>query len=106
MFFNYRYDPIQADAADRLNQVYLSSDDYARVGIAALPEDDDSTPGWIHFIRVGNLEAAIQKATDAGGSVLVPITDNLFEGRLAVIADPVGAAFGLIEWAKNEEAEK
>ena len=49
---------------------------------------------------------ATRKATDAGGSVLVPITDNLFEGRLAVIADPVGAAIGLIEWTENEEAQK
>lgn len=102
----FNYDPIQADDPDKVNQYYLTSDDYARIGIAALIDDDDATPGWIHFIRVKNLEKTLNKALGAGAQTLVGPTANLFDGRIAVIADPVGAALGLIEWTETEGANK
>lgn len=102
----FNYDPIRADDTDRVNQYYLTSDDYARIGIGALTDDEEATPGWIHFIRVKNLEKTLDKALGAGAETLVEPTANLFEGRIAVIADPVGAAVGLIEWTEKKEADK
>lgn len=102
----FNYDPLQVDDTDKVNQYYLASDDYARIGIGALNNDDDATPGWIHFIRVRNLEKTLNKALDAGAKTLVEPTANLFDGRVAVIADPVGAAVGLIEWTETEGANK
>jgi predicted enzyme related to lactoylglutathione lyase len=102
----FRYDPIQADDIDKVNQYYLISNGYARVGIGALVKDDDAIPGWIHFIRVENLEETLGKALDGGAETLVEPTADLFDGRLAVIADTVGATVGLIEWKKEEEVTK
>jgi predicted enzyme related to lactoylglutathione lyase len=102
----FKYDPIMADTGDQVNQYYLISDDYARVGVGSLTDDEEATPGWIHFIRVKDLDDTFEKALGAGAEALVEPTANLFDGRLAVIADPVGAAVGLIEWSKIEEANK
>jgi hypothetical protein len=35
-----------------------------------------------------------------GGTVLVPPKPELFDNRVAVVADPTGAAIGLLEWSE------
>jgi uncharacterized protein len=54
------------------------------------------TPGWIFYIQSADLEAAIKRAIAKQGSVLAgPLA--VPDGRVAVLADPQGAVFGLHE---------
>lgn len=99
------YDSTQLVGSMEEGQIFLISKKYARAGISALPADDEYTPGWVHFIRVDNLEDALKKAQSNGATVLVPNTPDLFDGNLAIIEDPVGAAVGLIEWDSETEGE-
>jgi predicted enzyme related to lactoylglutathione lyase len=50
------------------------------------------------FVRVGSIVDAAAKAKVLGGKVLVAPRQDLAEGKVAVVADPTGAAIGLLEW--------
>ena len=55
---------------------------------------DGEFPAWSVWFGVEDCDAAAEKATSLGGSVMVPPNDMDF-GRGAVVADPQGAVFGL-----------
>ena len=52
--------------------------------------------GWLTYFTVSSMDDALQTVQQAGGAVLTPPMDTPY-GRLAVVADPWGAAF----WIKN-----
>ncbi len=49
-------------------------------------------PAWTTYVSVDDADAAVAAVTDAGGTVFVPPMDVLDVGRMAVFADPTGAA--------------
>jgi hypothetical protein len=51
------------------------------------------------FVRVKDLAQCVAKATQLGGKVLLAPDPKLLEAKLAVIADPTGAAVGVMEWS-------
>lgn len=51
---------------------------------------------WLSYVSVPDVDAAVAKAVEAGGQVLAPAFDIPTIGRIAVLADPLGAALGLI----------
>ncbi len=53
--------------------------------------------GWMVLIGVADIDAVTRAARRAGGRVLREPTIDLIGGRVAIIADPVGAVFGLYE---------
>jgi uncharacterized protein len=63
-------------------------------GIRPLRErdDPDAAPNWVPYFTVANVDDTGRVAESAGGSTLVPTMD-LGEVRIAVLADPQGAAF-------------
>lgn len=50
-------------------------------------------PHWIGSVLVNDVDAIASKTTELGGSVLRPAWDIPTVGRIAVLADPQGAAF-------------
>lgn len=72
--------------------------------VAGLAADAESR-GWSTEIAVDDLAAAVARATDAGGTVLQEPMDFDPIGKLAVLADPAGAAFGLWEPGDRRGAE-
>lgn len=52
-------------------------------------------PHWMIYIAVENADKAVNKAVQAGGTVLAPAFDVMEKGRMAVIQDPTGAIFSL-----------
>jgi len=52
---------------------------------------------WLHYVMVTDLDASIAKAVRLGGGVRVPSMTVPDVGRIAVLADPQGAVFGLCE---------
>lgn len=82
------------------NDYYLISNKLARAGVAAIPGGKQAPqilPNWLPYIIVSNINAAVVKTTKLGGRVILKPASQVYHGRLAVIADPGGAALGLIE---------
>src|SRR5690606_5068425 len=53
-------------------------------------------PGWMTYFHVDDVDAAVAKATELGAAVHMPATTMDGVGRMAMIADPHGAALYLI----------
>jgi hypothetical protein len=66
------------------------------------------TPRWIGYVTVDDVEAAADHILGLGGFVHVPPTDIPEISRVAVVADPQMAMFGLITWrdGRDERAAK
>jgi predicted enzyme related to lactoylglutathione lyase len=70
-------------------------------GIASIPAGAAGMPPtWGSYITVDDVDASAKRAVQLGGKVLVPATDIPTIGRFCVIADPQGAMFSLITYAK------
>ncbi|WP_312015524.1 VOC family protein [Bradyrhizobium manausense] len=68
-------------------------------GLMDLPEEGrrlGATPRWIGYVAVVDLEGTAAQVRHLGGTIFVPPTDTNI-GRIAVVADPQKATFGLIE---------
>jgi predicted enzyme related to lactoylglutathione lyase len=52
---------------------------------------------WRVYFMVGDVDAAVARAEELGGSVLYPAMD-IGMGRYAVLADPTGAAFAVMSF--------
>jgi len=94
------YDRSPVEGSDR-SRFILSNGDIARAGIAFA---DKGPAGWLPYILVDDVRAAIGRAQGAGGTVLLPPRDNLLGGNVAVIADPSGGAIGIVNWTVRVDA--
>jgi hypothetical protein len=56
---------------------------------------DEVPAHWLTYFTVADRDEAVQKATASGGSKMVEM--DLPMGRLAILLDPQGAAFGVFE---------
>ncbi|MCB0881682.1 MAG: VOC family protein [Thermoleophilia bacterium] len=71
-------------------------------GMVAGMMDNSTMPGspppaWCVYYAVDDCDATVEAATAAGGSVCMPATDIPETGRIAVLADPHGAVFGVLQ---------
>jgi len=62
----------------------------------------DFPPAWMTYVNVGSADATAAKVAPAGGAVLAEPMDVMEAGRLAIMADPLGAVIGL--WQPNQHA--
>lgn len=53
-------------------------------------------PGWLGYVHVPDVDAAVQIVVDAGGTVHMGAHDLAGVGRMALVADPQGATFYLM----------
>jgi predicted enzyme related to lactoylglutathione lyase len=91
-----------ADEGDPQHYI-LASDGYARAGLNALPVDSMRRhPHWLNFVRVTDAAGSARKAVELGGRVLVEPRIDRHGGQLAVLADPSGAVFGVMEWSDSD----
>ncbi len=72
-------------------------------GLMGLPEEakrTGTTPRWIGYICVDDVDASVEQIRRLGGAVHVPPTDLLNISRFSIVADPQTASFALINWLK------
>jgi uncharacterized protein len=72
-------------------------------GLMGLPEEArkaGTTPRWIGYVAVDDVDAAVDQIRRLGGAVHVPPTDLLNVSRFSIVADPQMASFALIKWLK------
>ena len=63
------------------------------------PEMGPIPPHWAVYIGIDDVDAAVERVTAGGGNVFAPPFDLPEIGRMAVVADPQGAAFGMFQLA-------
>jgi predicted enzyme related to lactoylglutathione lyase len=76
-------------------------DDVASGGMMAIDENWGPTPPpshWSTYIAVDNADTTAEKIVAEGGSIRVPPFDAPGVGRIALAADPAGAAFAVIQF--------
>jgi predicted enzyme related to lactoylglutathione lyase len=62
-------------------------------GVGSLPEAAPPMATWNTYVWVQSADQTASKVLDAGGKVLMEPVDVMDTGRMAVFADPEGAAF-------------
>jgi uncharacterized protein len=77
-----------------------SLSDKAIGGVMKLMQDGQP-PAWMTYVSVADADVAASRAEEAGGTVMVGPMDVLDYGRMAVLADPTGAVFGLWQPGRN-----
>jgi hypothetical protein len=70
-------------------------------GIFNKPADMPAPPHWLLYVRVQDLEAAIERAKKAGGQLLFGPEEVPGGDRIAHLMDPQGGAFALHETKKG-----
>ncbi len=99
----FGYEVFDVPSEDDLEHDILSSDDFARASVNPLPGNSPRRhPHWLNFVRVVDAVDAAAKAVALGGRVLVEPHTDRHGGKVAVVADPTGARFGLMEWSDDD----
>jgi len=105
--FDYEVFDLPADQGAR--HLMLASDNYARASVNTLPANYPNVrPHWLNYVHVEDVAAMSAKVTSLGGRVLVAPRLDRHGGKVAIVADPLGAPFGLLEWpdAQGKEVTK
>ena len=91
---DYTVEQNQSSAID--NDFFLKTRNVPRAGVLKIPSND-ILPNWLPYVRVNNIVDSIVKTTQLGGTVILEPSMEIYNGKLAVILDPTGAALGIIE---------
>jgi len=82
----------------------LASEDYARASANTLPATTAGAHAhWIDYVRVDDAAAMVAKARSLGARVLVAPRLDRHGGHVAIVADPQGAVFGMLEWTSDDD---
>jgi uncharacterized protein len=102
----FNYEVFEVPAEPGAQHFVLASDGYARASVNPPPVSrPDIYPHWLDYVRVDDATATAAKVVALGGRVLVEPRLSPDGGKIALVADPLGAPFGLLEWptAGSEE---
>jgi predicted enzyme related to lactoylglutathione lyase len=99
----FDYEVFELPAGDSVQHLMLASDNYAR---ASVNEQSANRPNfhpyWLNFVRVEDTVKMTAKVVALGGRVVVEPRVDRHGGKVAVVADPLGAHFGLLEWPDTD----
>jgi hypothetical protein len=94
------YKVIQNTSSKRMSDRVLASEGFARATVRTIPKGNENVhPTWLLFLRVQSVSESVTQAKQLGGKVLLEPRPEFLESKVAVIADPTGAAIGLLEWS-------
>jgi predicted enzyme related to lactoylglutathione lyase len=63
--------------------------------VASRPEQAPAVTAWNTYVWVDDVDGTVARANEAGGSIAKEPFDALDGGRIAIVADPSGAAIGI-----------
>ncbi len=102
----FDYEVFELPASEGAQHLLLASDNYARASVNTLPVNRPKAhPHWLNYVRVEDTVKMAAKVVALGGRVLVEPRIDRHGGKVAVVADPLGAPFGLLEWPDTESKE-
>jgi predicted enzyme related to lactoylglutathione lyase len=96
------YEVIENATEGRSSDFVLVSKGYARATVRTIPPAKEQIqPNWLPFVRVKNVSESVAQAKQLGGKALIEPKPEWLGGKVAIIADPTGAAIGLLEWSDD-----
>lgn len=96
------YEIVENTTTNSLSDYVLVSKGYARATVRTIRQDHQKIqPAWLPFVRVKSIGDCVTRVGELGGKVLLRPSDQLLNGKLAVIADPTGAEVGVLEWSEG-----
>ena len=102
----FDYEVFEFPASEGVQHLLLATDNYARASANTLPANrPNAHPHWLNYVRVEDTVKMTAKVVALGGRVLVEPRIDRHGGKVAVVADPFGAPFGLLEWPDTESKE-
>jgi predicted enzyme related to lactoylglutathione lyase len=102
--FDYGVFGLPAD--EGAQHLMFASGSFARASANSLPANSPHAhPHWLNYIRVEDTVKTAAKLVALGGRVLVEPRVDRHGGKVAVVADPLGAPFGLLEWTDTDSKE-
>ena len=66
------------------------------------PGMENVPPHWFTYIAVEDVDAAVAATRTAGGRVIKDVFEVPDTGRIAIIADPTGAALGIMTPSRRD----
>ena len=76
---------------------------HGKDGVGGMMQAPDGVrPGWLGYIGVDDVDAAVAGITAAGGSLQMPARDLANVDRIAMVADPQGAPFYVMRGAIDQ----
>lgn len=100
----FDYEIFELPASEGAQHLLLASDNYARASVNSLHKPN-AHPHWLNYIRVEDTVKMTAKVVELGGRVVVAPRIDRHGGKVAVVADPLGAHFGLLEWTEADSKE-
>jgi predicted enzyme related to lactoylglutathione lyase len=98
--FDYEVFPAPVEAG--AEHLVLASESYARASVNPPPAArPDLYPHWLNYVRVDDAAAMAARAVALGGRILVAPRPTPRGGTIALVADPLGAPFGLLVWSNT-----
>ena len=73
-----------------------------QVGGAMAQQHEGAPSMWLPWVKLDEVDAAVDRAGQNGGNVLAPLFDVPGIGRMSILADPAGGVFGVIKPAPRE----
>ncbi len=102
----FGYEVFELPSSKAAQHLLLASDSHARASVNSLPANGPNVhPHWLNYIRVEDAAKMTEKVVALGGRVLVSPRIDRHGGKVAVVTDPLGAPFGLLEWSDAESKE-
>jgi predicted enzyme related to lactoylglutathione lyase len=74
-------------------------------GVAKLDRSGRSS-NWLPLVSVPDMDRLLTEATVAGGKIILKPFDLPSRGRVAVLRDPQGAAFGVVQSSHGDPADR
>jgi uncharacterized protein len=96
-------DTMPPEAPGKYFMARLRGLDVAAVG--SIPEGAPPMAMWNTYFWVDSADETASKVRDAGGGIVMEPFDVMDAGRMAVVTDPEGAAFGLWQAKENRGAQ-
>lgn len=90
----WRHEQVESDMGTYL---VARLDDGQVGGMMAPPPGTPSAPRWTAVVGTEDLDAAVEKVPRLGGAVVRPPAPIPGDARIALVADPTGAALALLE---------
>lgn len=98
----FGYDLFKLPDPQDARHLILASDGYARASVNPMPVDRPvSHARWISYVRVTDMTAMSAKLVALGGHVVLAPHADRNGGMIALMSDPAGALFGLLEWSDD-----
>jgi uncharacterized protein len=100
----FDYEVFEAPEAGDDQHLILASGGYARASANPLPAAG-AHAHWINFVKVDDAARMAARVVALGGKVLLTPRDDRHGGKIAIVADPQGAPFGLLEWPEDRSTK-